>query len=87
LLWRNNGSGDYRHMYENVSPRSGPVFNTAYAVRGLAIGDFNNDGAVDVLMIPNDGPPILLRNNVGNAITGWGFGSWPKSRIQTRLAP
>jgi enediyne biosynthesis protein E4 len=65
LLWRNNGSGDYRHMYENVSSHSGSVFDTAYSGRGLAIGDFNNDGAVDVLMIPNDGPPILLRNNVG----------------------
>ena len=29
---------------------------------GLAIGDFDNDGAVDVLISVNDGAPILLRN-------------------------
>ena len=34
------------------------------AARGLALGDFDNDGAVDVLVTINDGPPILLRNNV-----------------------
>jgi hypothetical protein len=29
----------------------------------MAIGDFNNDGAVDVLISVNDGAPVLLRNN------------------------
>jgi enediyne biosynthesis protein E4 len=32
----------------------------------MAIGDFNNDGAVDVLVCVNDGAPVLLRNNVGS---------------------
>ena len=31
--------------------------------RGMAIGDFDNDGAVDVLISINDGAPLLLRNN------------------------
>ena len=35
------------------------------SARGLALGDFNNDGAVDVLISMNDGAPMLLRNNVG----------------------
>ncbi len=35
------------------------------ASRGLAIGDFNNDGAVDVLIANNDEPPLLLRNDLG----------------------
>jgi hypothetical protein len=65
LLWRNNGSGNFQHCYQNVSAQSGPVFNTAYAGRGLAIGDYNNDGAIDVVLVPNNGPPILLRNNIG----------------------
>jgi hypothetical protein len=29
----------------------------------MAIGDFDNDGAVDVLVSVNDGAPLLLRNN------------------------
>jgi len=64
LLWRNLGS-DYRNTYQNVSEQSGPVFQQVFAARGLAIGDFNNDGGVDVLMCLNDGAPLLLRNNVG----------------------
>jgi hypothetical protein len=65
LLWRHNGGRDYQHTYQNVSAQSGPVFQTAYAGRGLIIGDFNNDGGIDALMVPNDGPPVVLRNNVG----------------------
>jgi hypothetical protein len=64
LLWRNLG-GSFRSTYQNVSDQSGPVFQQVFAARGLAIGDFNNDGGVDVLMLLNDGPPLLLRNNVG----------------------
>src|SRR5271157_266175 len=65
MLWRHNGGRDFRHTYENVSAQSGPVFQTAYAGRGLAIGDFNNDGGIDALIIPNDGAPVVLRNNIG----------------------
>jgi hypothetical protein len=35
------------------------------SARGLALGDFNNDGAVDVLISINNGAPLLLRNNAG----------------------
>jgi enediyne biosynthesis protein E4 len=58
LLFRNNGS-----RFENVSERSGPVFSKSFAGRGLAIGDFDNDGAVDALIAVNDSAPVLLKNN------------------------
>lgn len=58
-----HGSGK---RFENVSAQSGPIFSQAFSARGLALGDFNNDGAVDVLISCNDGPPVLLRNNVGS---------------------
>jgi hypothetical protein len=48
-----------------VSSQSGPVFSKNLAARGLAVGDFDNDGAVDVLVAQNDGAPVLLRNNAG----------------------
>src|SRR5581483_12120446 len=38
-------------------------FSKSVAGRGLALGDFNNDGTVDVLISCNDGPPVLLKNN------------------------
>ncbi|HTZ33871.1 MAG TPA: CRTAC1 family protein [Methylomirabilota bacterium] len=52
-------------IFKNVSAEGGPVFGKRFSSRGLAIGDFNNDGATDVLISVNDGPPVLLRNNVG----------------------
>jgi len=51
--------------FENVSGRGGPLFATPLSARGLALGDFNNDGAVDVLISINNGAPLLLRNNAG----------------------
>jgi enediyne biosynthesis protein E4 len=58
LLFRNTGKG-----FENVSLTSGAIFAKPLAGRGLALGDFDNDGSVDVLVSQNDGTPILLKNN------------------------
>lgn len=52
--------------FRNVSAQSGPVFAKKFASRGLAIGDFNNDGGIDVLVSNNDAAPLLLRNNIGH---------------------
>ena len=58
LLFHNNG-----RALENVSANAGPAFQRGFAARGLAVGDFDNDGAVDVLIAVNDGAPVLLRNS------------------------
>jgi len=60
LLFHGTGRG-----FENATASSGPLFSRTYAARGMAIGDFDNDGALDVLVAVNDGPPLLLRNRVG----------------------
>jgi hypothetical protein len=60
MLFRNTGKG-----FEDVSRQSGPVFSKLMSSRGLAIGDFNNDGALDVLIAVNDSAPVLLRNRAG----------------------
>jgi hypothetical protein len=60
MLFQNTGKG-----LKNVSAESGPVFAKQFSSRGLAIGDFNNDGALDVLISVNNGAPVLLRNNIG----------------------
>jgi hypothetical protein len=49
----------------DVSAQAGPVFKKAFPARGLAIGDFNNDGRVDVLIGNNGEAPVLLKNNAG----------------------
>jgi hypothetical protein len=57
LLFRNEGSS-----FRNVSTEGGTAFSKRFASRGLATGDFNNDGAVDVLISLNDAAPVLLKN-------------------------
>jgi hypothetical protein len=57
LLFHNTGKG-----FQNVSDQSGPVFAQPLSARGMALGDFDNDGAVDVLVSVNDAAPLLLRN-------------------------
>ena len=60
LLFHNTGK-----TFENISQRSGPIFGQPLSARGLAIGDFNNDGSMDVLISVNNGAPVLLKNNAG----------------------
>jgi len=60
ILLHNDG-----HGFQNVSAQSGPIFSTQLSARGMAIGDFDNDGSVDVLIAVNDGAPLLLRNHAG----------------------
>ncbi len=60
MLFHNTGKS-----FQNISAQSGAIFSRPLAARGLAIGDFNNDGAVDVLIAVNDGAPVLLKNNIG----------------------
>jgi hypothetical protein len=57
VLFENSGTS-----WKNVSAQSGAIFSKSIAGRGMALGDFDNDGSVDVLVAVNDGPPILLRN-------------------------
>jgi enediyne biosynthesis protein E4 len=49
--------------FRNVSAEAGRVFRGAYSARGLAIGDYNNDGRADVLVGINGGTPLLLENH------------------------
>ncbi|HET6897806.1 MAG TPA: CRTAC1 family protein [Vicinamibacteria bacterium] len=57
LLFHNDGG-----RLRNVSAEAGPVFAKSFPARGLAVGDYDNDGAVDVLVGNNGGAPLLLRN-------------------------
>jgi enediyne biosynthesis protein E4 len=59
LLLRNNGKG----IFEDMRERAGGAFKTSYSARGLAVGDWNNDGRVDVVFTCLNGPPVLLRND------------------------
>ncbi len=61
LLFHHDGT-----KLSNVSAQAGPVFTKAFPARGLAVGDYNNDGRIDVLIGNNGEAPVLLRNNAGD---------------------
>jgi hypothetical protein len=61
LMFENTG-----RLFKDVSAVSGAVFKKIFSGRGMAIGDFDNDGDTDVLTSNNGGPPLLLRNDGGN---------------------
>jgi enediyne biosynthesis protein E4 len=62
LLMFENVNGKYK----NVSANSGAAFSEDFPSRGLAVGDYDNDGDLDVLIINNGAAPVLLKNEGGN---------------------
>jgi len=62
LLMFENVNGSFK----NVSATSGAAFTKDWPARGLSVGDYDNDGDLDVLIINNGDAPVLLRNEGGN---------------------
>ncbi|MBZ5701843.1 MAG: CRTAC1 family protein [Acidobacteriia bacterium] len=60
LLFHNLRKG----RFEEIGLRAGPALRERRVSRGLAAGDFNNDGALGVLLSNLDAGPALLRNAV-----------------------
>jgi len=48
--------------FEYVPPVVGTGLAVVIPARGAAFGDLFNDGKIDVVINPVDGPPVLLRN-------------------------
>jgi hypothetical protein len=62
FLFENTGQG-----FRNVAAEHGAPLKKFYAGRGLAVGDIDNDGDSDLLLMNVGAPPVLLRNDGGNA--------------------
>jgi hypothetical protein len=58
-LFINQGDGTFR----DEAATAGPDFARPRVGRGLACGDFDRDGDVDLLMTTNHGPAVLFRND------------------------
>ncbi len=52
--------------FDDVTAAAGEAFATSEVSRGTAVGDVDNDGDADLLIVNNQGPARLLQNQVGN---------------------
>lgn len=57
ILYRNNRNG----KFEDISEKAGPAIRSLHSSRGVAAGDLDNDGAVEVLINNQGERPSLLR--------------------------
>ena len=62
LLLHNQGTGVFIQDDRSLGDLTSP-----HVTRGLAVGDFDNDGDVDVLMVSQRGSLTLFRNDGGNS--------------------
>ncbi len=72
VLFRNLGGG----KFEELVGLAGPAIAQTHCSRGVAFGDFDNDGDLDILIMNMNEPPSLLRNDVK------GTGHWLKVRLE-----
>jgi hypothetical protein len=69
LLLENRGP-QAQPMFVDVHESAGPGFQPPYfSNRGLAVGDYDDDGRLDLLVTRLDGPPALLHNE--SAVGSW----------------
>ncbi|HEX3447964.1 MAG TPA: FG-GAP-like repeat-containing protein [Isosphaeraceae bacterium] len=55
------GAADGKKLVD-VTDRAGPVFQVPLLGRGLAVGDLDNDGRVDLLILPQNQPLVYYHN-------------------------
>lgn len=64
-------------QFRNASGGGGTGFRVPYVGRGLAAADFDNDGAMDLLLVDAEGSPHLLRNQAAR-------GHWLRVKLRGR---
>jgi hypothetical protein len=62
LLYHNSGNG----RFEDVTSTAGPGLDLRRSGRGVAFGDLDNDGRLDILINNQNDPPTLLHNESEN---------------------
>ena len=75
VLYRGTSAG----RFELFEPEGGTATELIHTSRAVAMGDVDNDGGIDLLVVNRDGPAYLLMNQIG------GEGNSVSFRVLTRL--
>lgn len=59
MLFRNRGNATFIRLGDEA----GPAMSARHVSRGCAFGDFDNDGDLDIVIMNQNEPPSLLRND------------------------
>jgi len=85
----NRGDG----QFFDLSGASGPGISDEHSSRGLAVGDLDNDGQLEIVIVNMDEPPSLLKNvapRIGNSLLirlvtpAWQRRNWSTSHFGFR---
>ena len=74
LLHHNRGDG----TFEEVAAKFGQTLMEERVTRGLAVGDLDDDGRLDIVTNDLDGAPQIIRNEIADA------GNWLVVRLKGR---
>ncbi|MFQ6040640.1 MAG: CRTAC1 family protein [Candidatus Poribacteria bacterium] len=66
LIMANIALPNGERVFQDIAGQSGAYFRHKSVSRGMAVGDYDNDGDLDVFVLNIDQPSVLLRNDGGN---------------------